>query len=80
MASSISTEDVQFTPFTDGKIRVWFRMIDVGKDGHMCKDDFMAIADRFVKVSLQVVTGCLTALFGRVPRLLLVRSPSTLSS
>ncbi|KAK7101681.1 sarcoplasmic calcium-binding protein-like [Littorina saxatilis] len=45
----IKPEDIKFTPFTDGKIRVWFRMIDVGKDGYMCKDDFLSIADRFVK-------------------------------
>ncbi|XP_076448670.1 sarcoplasmic calcium-binding protein-like [Babylonia areolata] len=47
--ATISSEDIKFTPFTEAKIRVWFKMIDVGKDGHMCKNDFMAIADRFVK-------------------------------
>lgn len=44
-------EDVKFTPFTEGKIRVWFKMIDVGKDGCMCREDFQSIAERFVKVS-----------------------------
>ena len=48
--ANIKLEDVQFSPFTEGKIRVWFHMIDVGRDGHMCKADFMSIADRFVKV------------------------------
>ncbi|KAL8596858.1 hypothetical protein ACOMHN_060666 [Nucella lapillus] len=47
--ATVSVKEIKFTPFTEGKIRIWFKMIDVGKDGHMCKDDFMAIADRFVK-------------------------------
>ncbi|KAL8566377.1 hypothetical protein ACOMHN_049335 [Nucella lapillus] len=46
---SIKVEEIQITPFTDGKLRVWFHMIDVNRDGYMCKNDFLTIADRFVK-------------------------------
>ncbi|KAK7503528.1 hypothetical protein BaRGS_00005067 [Batillaria attramentaria] len=49
MSAKTKVEDIKFTPFTEGKIRVWFKMIDVGKDGCMCRDDFQSIADRFVK-------------------------------
>ncbi|CAL1545144.1 unnamed protein product [Lymnaea stagnalis] len=42
-------EDIQFTAFTEGKIRWWFGMLDVDKDGLMSQGDFHLIADRFVK-------------------------------
>ena len=47
---AIAEEDIQFTAFTEGKMRAWFKMIDVGRDGHVDKGDFLTIADRFVKV------------------------------
>ena len=49
-AEPMKAEELKFTPFVEGKIRVWFRMIDVGHDGFMNQDDFLSIAERFVRV------------------------------
>ena len=39
--------DMNFTDFVQGKIRIWFKMMDTTKDGFMSKDDFELIANRF---------------------------------
>ncbi|KAK6177179.1 hypothetical protein SNE40_015335 [Patella caerulea] len=38
---------IRFTEFVEKKVRCWFRMMDINKNGSLGLDDFVLVADRF---------------------------------